>query len=114
MITLYGIRNCDTMKKARKWLDEQAIDYRFHDHRRDGLDPKQLKAWEKEIGWETLLNRRGQIWRKLPEAVRSAIDRETALEIMQENPGIIKRPLLDLGDRRIVGFKPETYQQIFN
>jgi len=114
MITIYGIKNCDTMKKAMRWLDEHGIEYQFHDHRKDGLDHKKLAGWEKEIGWETLLNRRGQIWRKLPQAVRDSIDREVALKLMQDNPGIIKRPLLDLGTRRVVGFKPEDYQQLFS
>jgi arsenate reductase len=113
MITIYGIKNCDTMKKAMRWLDEHGVDYRFHDYRKEGLDAKLLEAWEKEIGWETLLNRRGMLWRKLPERSRENIDRQSALQIMEENPGIIKRPLLDLGDRRVVGFKPETYEQLF-
>jgi arsenate reductase len=113
MITIYGIKNCDTMKKAMRWLDEHGVDYRFHDYRKEGLDAKLLEAWEKEIGWETLLNRRGMLWRKLPERSRENIDRQSALQIMEENPGILKRPLLDLGDRRVVGFKPETYEQLF-
>ena len=114
MITIYGIKNCDTMKKAMRWLDEHGVEYRFHDYRKDGLDEKQLKAWEKELGWEQLLNRRGQLWRKLPQAVRDNIDRETALKCMLENPGIIKRPLLDTGDRRVLGFKPEQYEALFS
>ncbi len=109
MITLYGIRNCDTMKKTRKWLDDQGIEYVFHDYRKDGLDPAQLKTWEQEIGWETLLNRRGMLWRKLPPETRERIDRKLALQLMEDNPGIIKRPLLDLGERRVVGFKEEEY-----
>jgi arsenate reductase len=113
MITIYGIRNCDTMKKAMGWLDEHGVDYRFHDYRKEGLDGGLLEAWEDEIGWETLLNRRGMLWRKLPEKVRAEINRESALQIMTDNPAIIKRPLLDLGDRRVVGFKPQTYEQLF-
>jgi len=113
MITIYGIRNCDTMKKAMRWLDQQGVEYRFHDYRKDGLDAATLKAWEKELGWELLLNRRGQLWRKLPQAQRDNIDRELALELMLANPGIIKRPLLDLGKRRVVGFSPEAYQELF-
>ena len=114
MITIYGIKNCDTMKKAMRWLDEHGVDYRFHDYRKEGLDRTQLKAWEKEVGWETLLNRRGMLWRKLPETSRDSINRENALQIMQDNPAIIKRPVLDLGDRRVVGFKPEDYRQLFS
>jgi arsenate reductase len=113
VITIYGIKNCDTMKKAMRWLDAHGVDCRFHDYRKDGLDSGQLKAWEKEIGWETLLNRRGMLWRKLPELSRDSINRENALRIMQDNPAIIKRPVLDLGDRRVVGFKAEDYNQLF-
>jgi arsenate reductase len=113
MITIYGIKNCDTMKKAMRWLDDHGIEYRFHDYRKHGLDLKQLKAWEQELGWETLLNRRGLLWRKLPQPVRDNIDRKTAIQLMQDNPGIIKRPVLDLGARRIVGFKAEDYRQLF-
>jgi Spx/MgsR family transcriptional regulator len=113
MVTIYGIRNCDTMKKAMRWLDEHGVDYRFHDYRKEGLDVRMLERWEKELGWEALLNRRGQLWRKLPRAERDGIDRASALRLMAENPGIIRRPLLDLGDRRLLGFSAETYQQIF-
>jgi arsenate reductase len=113
MITIYGIKNCDTMKKARRWLDEHGIEYRFHDYRKDGLDIKQLDSWEKELGWEILLNRRGMLWRKLPSSTRDNIDRNTALACMRENPGIIKRPVLDLGDRRVVGFKADEYEALF-
>ena len=109
MITVYGISNCDTMKKAMRWLDEHGVAYRFHDYRKDGLDLKLLKAWEKELGWESLLNRRGMLWRKLPQATREHIDRATALQAMQDNPGIIRRPLLDLGERRVVGFSADDY-----
>jgi len=113
MITIYGIKNCDTMKKAMRWLDDHGVAYRFHDYRKDGLDSKQLRQWEKELGWETLLNRRGQLWRKLPDSVRDGIDRKTAIQVMEENAGIIKRPLLDLGDKRVVGFSAEEYERLF-
>ena len=113
MITIYGIKNCDTMKKAMRWLDEHGVGYRFHDYRKDGLDEKQLKAWEKELGWEVLLNRRGMLWRKLPQATRDNIDRASALQCMLENPGIIKRPVLDLGKRRVVGFDADAYAGLF-
>ncbi len=113
MVTLYGIKNCDTMKKARQWLDAHGIDYHYHDYRKDGLDRKQLLAWEKELGWETLLNRRGMLWRKLPAGVREQMDRARALQCMQDNPGIIKRPLLDLGERRVAGFSADQYEQLF-
>ncbi len=113
MITIYGIKNCTTMKKAMQWLDEHGIEYQFHDYRKAGLDEAQLLAWEQELGWEVLLNRRGQLWRKLPQEVRDRIDRDSALQLMRDNPGIIKRPLLDLGDRRVVGFDPERYRELF-
>lgn len=113
MITLYGIKNCDTMIKARRWLDAQGVKYRFHDYRKDGLDEQRLRAWEKELGWETLLNRRGMLWRKLPQATRDNIDRASALQCMLDNPGIIKRPLLDLGKRRVVGFDAHEYAALF-
>jgi len=77
MVTIYGIRNCDTMKKAMRWLDDHDIAYRFHDYRKEGLDSGRLQAWEKELGWETLLNRRGMLWRKLPADVRDSMDRTT-------------------------------------
>ena len=113
MVTIYGIRNCDTMKKAMRWLDEHGVEYRFHDFRKQGLDSTLLKAWEKELGWETLLNRRGMLWRKLPQATREHIDRASALQCMQDNPGIIKRPVLDVGGRRVVGFTAEEYAALF-
>ena len=113
MITIYGIRNCDTMKKARRWLDQHGIEHHFHDYRKDGLDHAQLQTCEKQLGWETLLNRRGMLWRKLPQDVRDRIDRSLALQLMEENPAIIKRPLLDLGNRQVVGFKAEEYAALF-
>ena len=113
-ITLYGIRNCDTMRKARQWLDAHGVDYQFHDYRKDGLDEEQLRAWVDELGWEALLNKRGLTWRKLPPEVREAIDEESAIQIMRENPAIIKRPLLDLGDRRVVGFDEARYAELFS
>ena len=113
MITLYGIKNCDTMKKARRWLEEHGIDYVFHDYRKDGLDKKQLEAWADELGWEALLNRRGTTWRKLPETVRAKIDRASAIELMLEQPAMIKRPLLVTGKKSLLGFKPEHYSKLF-
>ncbi len=113
MITIYGIKNCGTMKKAMQWLDEHGVEYHFHDYRKHGLDEARLLAWEKELGWEALLNRRGQLWRKLPQEVRDSIDRDSALQLMRDNPGIIKRPLLDLGDKRVLGFDPATYATLF-
>ena len=113
MITLYGIPNCDTMKKARQWLDARGLDYVFHDYRKQGLDERTLRAWVAELGWETLLNRRGMMWRKVPQEVREGIDEETAIALMLETPSIIKRPVLDTCEARHVGFKPEQYEDIF-
>jgi arsenate reductase len=113
MITIYGIRNCDTMKKAMRWLDDRGIEYHFHDYRKDGLDETLLRRWEKELGWEALLNRRGMLWRKLPQATRDGIERASALRCMLDNPGIIKRPVLDLGKRRVVGFNADEYTGLF-
>ncbi|MDT8388306.1 MAG: ArsC family reductase [Thiogranum sp.] len=114
MITIYGIKNCDSMKKAMRWLDEHDIDYRFHDYRKDGLDAKQLCAWERELGWEALLNRRGQLWRKLPQSDRDTIDQAAAMQLMLDNPGIIKRPLIDTGTQRKLGFDPADYAALFD
>ena len=113
MITLYGIPNCDTMKKARAWLDEHRIEYRFHDYKKVGIDEAALRAWVEELGWESLLNRRGMMWRKLPQAVKDRIDEASAISVMRETPSIIKRPLLDTGEQRYVGFTAERYEQIF-
>jgi arsenate reductase len=106
---LYGIKNCDTVKKARKWLDEQGIDYEFHDFKKDGLQSELLFRWEQAVGWETLLNRRGTTWRKLPEDVRDTIDAQSAHEIMLENPSIIKRPVFENGGDVRVGFSADEW-----
>lgn len=113
MVTLFGIPNCDTIKKARKWLDTNDIEFQFHDYRKDGLNSKQLKQWAKELGWETLLNRRGVTWRKLPEADREAINEKSAIDLMLEHPAMIKRPLLDTGKTRVVGFRKKEYSELF-
>jgi arsenate reductase len=113
MVTIYGIRNCDTMRRAMRWLDEQGVEYRFHDVRKAGLDRATLEAWAADLGWEALLNRRGQLWRKVPEPVRERIDRDSALALMLDDPGIVRRPVLDTGERRYLGFSPERYREIF-
>lgn len=113
MITLYGISNCDTIKKARQWLEAHGIDYRFHDYRKAGVDGDQLAAWADELGWENLLNRRGTTWRQLPDAEREGVDRDRALRLMAAHPAMIKRPVLDLGERRALGFKEADYQRYF-
>jgi Spx/MgsR family transcriptional regulator len=110
-ITLYGIPNCDTIRQARKWLQQQDIAYQFHDFKKQGIEEDRLRGWVKELGWEALLNRRGMMWRKVPDAVRAGIDEEGAIKLMLETPAIIKRPVLDLGDRRMVGFDESAYDK---
>ena len=113
MVTIYGIKNCDTMKKARRYLDDNNIDYTFHDYRADGVPESDAKSWIKEFGTDALINRRGTSWRKLPDAIKEDLTGNSALTLMCENPAVIKRPLLDLGDRRILGFKPSEYDALF-
>ena len=108
-LTIYGIKNCDTMKKARAWLDKAGVDYTFHDYKKEGIDKKHLEAWSKQVGWETLLNRAGTTFRKLPDADREGLDEKKALALMLAQPSMIKRPVLDLGGKLVVGFKPEIY-----
>lgn len=113
MLTLYGIKNCDTVKKARAWLDRNGIEYRFHDFRNDGLNAKLLQRWSDQLGWEALLNRRGTTWRQLPETTRAIIDGKRAQALMLEHPTLIKRPVLDDGKVSQVGFKEADYQRRF-
>ncbi len=112
MITLYGIPNCDSMKKAHAWLKDHEIAYALHDYKKAGLDEPTLRAWVAELGWEVLLNRRGMMWRKVPQDVKDRIDEASAVALMLETPSIIKRPVLDTGTTRHVGFKPEQYERI--
>lgn len=113
MTTLYGIKNCDTVKKAQKWLDQHQVDYQFHDFRVDGLTKKQVTAWIKELGWETVVNKRSTTWKQLDEATRQSMNDSVAINTIVEQPTLIKRPLLDLGASRHVGFKADDYQHIF-
>ena len=102
--TLYGIRNCDTIKKARAWLDREGVAYDFHDYKIAGIDAARLRGWTRELGWERLLNRAGTTFRKLPEADRQNLDEDKAIALMLAQPSMIRRPVLDLGDRRTFGF----------
>ena len=111
--TLYGISNCDTVKKARKWLQDNAIEYRFHDFRKDGLDQQLLTDWFKSPGWEALLNKRGTTWRQQPAEIKDNIDAGSAKQLMLDNPAIIKRPVTVTGNSVSVGFKPEQYSELF-
>jgi Spx/MgsR family transcriptional regulator len=115
MITMFGIKNCDTIKKARKWLEAEGIEYQFHDYKKDGLSPELLKSWVQDLGWEALVNKRGTTWRKLPDDIKDSIDEASAIEIMLENTSIIKRPLLsDDANNKLLGFKAEQYQEFIN
>ena len=107
--TLYGIKACDTMKKARSWLEQQSLDYQFHDYKTQGIDRERLGRWCDEHGWQVVLNRAGGTFRKLDEASKADLDQAKAIELMLAQPSMIKRPVLDLGERTLVGFKPETY-----
>ena len=114
MVTLYGIKNCDTVKKARKWLDLHGVDYAFHDFREDGLERDQVTTWIAELGWETLVNRRSTSWKALDPATREQMDEVAALQAIMAQPTLIKRPLLDIGHERHVGFSAASYASIFN
>ena len=111
--TIYGIKNCDTMKKAFAWLDKHGVDYDFHDYKSKGIDRDRLERWSRKVGWETLLNRAGMTFRKLPEKDKAGINESKALKLMLAQPSMIKRPVLDLGGGKlVVGFKPETYKDV--
>ena len=111
-ITIYGIKNCETMKKARAWLDKRGVDYAFHDYKTAGIEREQLERWSKKVGWETLLNRAGTTFRKLPDKDKDGLSEKKALALMLAQPSMIKRPVLDLGGGKLlVGFTPERYSE---
>jgi arsenate reductase len=111
-ITIYGIKNCDTMKKARAWLDKKGVAYHFHDYKSAGIERDRLERWSKKAGWQTLLNRSGLTFKKLPDSDKESLTEKKAIGLMLDKPSMIKRPVLDLGGGKIlVGFKPEIYQQ---
>jgi arsenate reductase len=112
-VTIYGIKNCDTMKKARAWLEQKGIAHTFHDYKVSGIERGRLEGWAREVGWEKLLNRSGTTFRKLPDAEREGVTEKTAIALMMAQPGMIKRPVLDAGGRLTVGFRPETYATLF-
>lgn len=111
--TIYGIKNCDTMKKARAWLTEHSIEAEFHDYKAAGIDAAHLERWCKEAGWEKVLNRAGTTFRKLDEADKQGLDQEKAIALMLAQPSMIKRPVLEADSRIIIGFKPDLYEQFF-
>ena len=109
-ITIYDIKNCDTMKKARAWLDNHGVAYDFHDYKTAGIERERLERWAKKVGWETLLNRAGTTFKKLPDKDKDGVTEKKAIALMLAQPSMIKRPVLDLGDSKLlVGFKPEIY-----
>jgi Spx/MgsR family transcriptional regulator len=111
-VTIYGIKNCDTMKKARAWLDRNSVAYSFHDYKTAGIERARLERWARAVGWETLVNRAGTTFRKLPEKDREGLDQGRAIALMLDQPSMIKRPVLDVDGEIIVGFKPETYAKL--
>ena len=113
IITVYGISNCDTVKKARKWLDTHDVGYEFHDYKKMGIDKATLSQWCKNLGWETLLNKRGTTWRKLPDADREGVTQASAIQLMLNNTSLIKRPVIDNGTTLLAGFDEEQYTSTF-
>ena len=112
-VTIYGIKNCDTMKKARAWLDGRGVAYVFHDYKAAGIERGRLETWSREVGWETLINRAGTTFRALPDKDKSDLSEKKAIALMAAQPSMIKRPVLDIGGKLLVGFKPEQYAQAF-
>lgn len=112
-VTIYGIKNCDTMKKARAWLDKAGVQYAFHDYKSAGIDKAHLERWSKAVGWETLLNRAGTTFRKLPDTDKEGLTAAKAIKLMLEQPSMIKRPVLETGKALLVGFKPDDYKAAF-
>ena len=108
---LYGIKNCDTMKKAWTWLDKHGIKYAFHDYKKEGIDKAKLESWANIAGWETLLNRSGMTFRKLPDTEKEGITGKKAIALMLAQPSMIKRPVLEAGGQLLVGFKPASYEE---
>lgn len=112
-VTIYGIKSCDTMRKALNWLENAGIDYKFHDYKKEGVDQTDLEQWVIQVDWEKLLNRAGTTFRKLPEEDRSDLNEQKAIQLMLAQPSMIKRPVLIKGDQIIVGFKPALYEEFF-
>ena len=112
-VTIYGIKNCDTMKKARAWLDSHDVAYAFHDYKTSGIERSELEDWSKKLGWEVLLNRAGTTFRGLPDRDKEALSEKKAIALMMAQPSMIKRPVLDIGGKLLVGFKPEQYAAAF-
>ena len=112
-ITIYGIKNCDTMKKARAWLDDHGVAYAYHDYKAGGVESERLERWSKKVGWESLLNKAGTTFRKLPDKDKVGLSEKKAIALMLAQPSMIKRPVLDSGGKLLVGFKAEEYEKTF-
>jgi len=112
MTTIYGIKNCDTMKKARAWLDKKGVAYDFHDYKASGIDRARLEDWVRKVGWEVLLNRAGTTFRKLPDSDKEGLTENKAVALMVAQPSMIKRPVLESGGKLLVGFRPEQYEAV--
>jgi arsenate reductase (glutaredoxin) len=113
LITIYGIKNCDTMKKARAWLDKRGVAYAFHDYKARGIESDRLEQWSKKAGWESLLNKVGTTFRKLPDKDKNGLTEKKAIALMLAQPSMIKRPVLDIDGKLLVGFEPEDYEKAF-
>jgi arsenate reductase (glutaredoxin) len=113
-ITIYGIKNCDTMSKARKWLDDHKVNYQFHDYRVDGIDRSHVQSWIKALGWEKVLNRASATFRELPAAAKESLTEAKAIALMLDQPTMIKRPVLEAGEQLLIGFKPDAYETAFS
>jgi arsenate reductase (glutaredoxin) len=112
-VTIFGIKNCDTMKKARTWLDEHKLAYQFHDYKAQGIDKPTLEGWVKKVGWEVLLNRAGTTFKKLPDADKEGLTEKKAIALMLAQPSMIKRPVLEAKGKLTVGFRPDDYKALF-
>lgn len=113
-VIMYGIPNCDTIKKARRWLDEHHITYQFHDYRKDGLSREMLEQFEQQLGWQALVNKRGTTYRKLSDEQKNTLDKESAITLLLEQPAMIKRPLLISNNQYLLGFKDTSYTEFFS
>jgi len=114
MTTLYGIKNCDSIKRARRWLDKYQVEYRFHDFRVDGIETQAITNWIEQVEWQNLLNKRSTSWRNLNSTVQQGVNADTVISLLEENPTLIKRPVLDANGIITIGFNTDTYQRIFN
>ena len=112
MLTLYGIKNCDTVKKTRRWLEDHGVDYQFHDFRQDGLDKKQLTSWVEKLSWESILNKRSTTWRNLSDEDKDISSNAQAIKLLLANPTLIKRPIAQNNKVLLVGFKEAEYKNI--